>query len=113
MEGLVTILAKLDKLTFVSYDDNKLFTKEGFEVFYTTKLYHTVEQGNGLRLPSIQLHFRIAFKNKIITSWGCVNATDTALIVDWFIDKQNVINKERRLLEDANEEQGKNLFKML
>jgi len=110
VQNLEVLLAKLDKLTYVSEGSDTLTTKEGFVVSYDTKLHHSEYGGS---FPSIQLILRVRYNGRHITSWGCGDIEDTKLVANWFLTKEVEAQRFEHADEKKVEELGKNIFETL
>ena len=109
---LSEMLAKLDKLTYVSERNDTLETKEGFSITYDTKLHHSK---NGGFSTSVQLVLRVMYKGQNVRGfgWGCCEADDTKMIVDWFIEKEVKAREFHYSEEDKTRDLGLTILSAL
>lgn len=112
MKTLEVILGNLNKLTFVeNKGKDTLLTEEGFEVSLYTKFQHS--KFNSLKLPSVQVVLAVKYKGVPIKQWGCGGDEDTKMVVDFFLEKDNLVNVHKGLLEDNTQAEGKDIFNSL
>lgn len=105
------IIDRLNKLTFVKRDGNKLISEEGFALSWTYKLHST--SFNPIDLPSIQLIISVQYNEALITSWGCSSNDDTADFINFIVVKKAFIREYEYVARDNAEEEGKDLFNNL
>ena len=82
MENTQDFLNKLDKLTFIKYENKTLHTAQGFEISYSLQLME-VSMPN---MP-IQFLFRVKKDNAHVVTWGCDSNESVALSVKWWQKK--------------------------
>lgn len=112
MGDLQAILDKLNKLTFVEDKGNDtLLTEEGFTVSLFTKYQHS--KFNSLKLPSIQVTLVVFYKGQQVKRWACGGAEDTAMVIDFFIEKQNLADRHETLKGDNDVAEGRDIFDAL
>lgn len=107
---LLAILTKLDKLTYTSEDNKTLQTQEGFTVQLYTKMHSSK---SSFKIPSIQVIMRVAYKGQLVTQWGCSDELDTRAVVDFFLDKQVIAQREEDKQESSERKSGINIFNNL
>lgn len=102
------IIDRLNKLTFVKRDGNKLISEDGLALSWTYKLHST--NFNPIGLPSIQLVISVQYNDALITSWGCSSNDDTSDFINFILVKKASIREFEYVVRDNDEEDGKSLF---
>lgn len=103
-----TFVNGLNKLTFISQDENTFLTLEGFTVSYEFKIMDTMNS----EYP-IQVLFHIRKDNVFVSSWGCYSNECNSIACKWILKTKSKIKDEIYYNEDVKKSDAKKLFNQL
>lgn len=109
MNTIQDFTAKLDKINWTKFDDNKLYSEDGFRLSYSVEIMsHTV-----LEIPRFQVIIRLRYKDSHVQTWGCETMQCQDHFGLWFIKKESYCNHQEYAQNSKDETIAKAIFDSL
>lgn len=100
------LLAKLNKIEFNKYENNELTSQDGWSVSYRVEL-------NGHFESQFQVIVRITYKGEFVSSYGCVEPSDSIDFGKWFLTQKAIVREKEYQRADTIAQCGKALLNAL
>lgn len=108
MTELQELINKLNAINWTTYNDNTFATDAG-----DWKLHWKIELTDGVLTNVCQLIIRVIYHDSIVSSWGCIDETDTKTIGTWIKSTQSKIQNKEWDNKSAIQDVGKSIWNSL